>query len=45
MIFVSYSFPTLLAKQDHHFAIEVYEDAIAKASKDLAKRLDDPQLS
>lgn len=33
---------TYLAKEDHKFAMEVYEDAIAKVGKDLAKRLDEP---
>lgn len=36
---------TYLAKEDHTFAMEVYEDAIAKVGKDLAKRLDEPQVS
>ena len=36
---------TYLAKEDHQFAMEVYEDAIAKVGKDLAKRLDEPQVS
>src|SRR5262249_35786251 len=36
---------TYLAKEDHKFATEVYEDAIAKVGKDLAKRLDEPQVS
>ncbi len=34
-----------LSKEDHQFAMEVYEDAIAKVGKDLAKRLDEPQVS
>lgn len=36
---------TYLAKEDHQFAMEVYEDARAKVGKDLAQRLDEPQTS